>query len=127
VHRIGLRHPLAVRRLLALLLNAPSITVGGDTDTVMATAHRPGSDFRTRLFAPSWRQVFDVGDWDKGCSGVLYPGQSGHRASRHHHDLSKRWVQNRQFPLSWGDAAFRGRRRLTLAPRQRGLITTDPS
>ena len=82
--------------------------------------------FATKLFAPSWRQVFDVGNWEKGCSGVLYPGQSGHRASRHHHDLSKRWLLNRQFPLTWGDAAFAGRRTLRLVPGERGLIATQP-
>jgi penicillin amidase len=125
VHRLPLQHPLAVRRMLHPLLNAPAITVGGSVDTVMATGAHPGKGFETRLFTPSWRQVFDVGMWDGGCTGILYPGQSGHRASRHHHDLSRRWVRNQQFPLTWGDAAFRGRRRLSLTPRERGLISTE--
>ncbi len=125
LHKLRLHHPLAVRRMLRPLLNAPDVTVGGGVDTVMATAAHPGTDFSTRLFAPSWRQVFDVGDWENGCTGVLYPGQSGHRFSRHHHDLSKQWARNRQFPLRWGDAAFRGRRRLRLVPRERGLIATQ--
>ncbi len=126
VHRLPLRHPLAVRRLLHPLLNAPSLRVGGSVDTVMATGARPGADFTTTVFAPSWRQVFDVGSWETGCTAILYPGQSGHRLSRHHHDLSKAWSRNRQFPLRWGDAAFRGRRRLRLEPRERGLISTQP-
>ncbi|HWF56894.1 MAG TPA: penicillin acylase family protein [Candidatus Dormibacteraeota bacterium] len=123
VHRLPLRHPLATRRLLRPLLNAPGLRVGGGVDTVMATAHHPGRSFATTVFAPSWRQVIDVGNWENGCSGVLYPGQSGHRASRHHHDLSKRWLSNRQFPLTWGDAAFSGGRRLRLRPVERGLIS----
>jgi len=127
VHRIVLRHPLAVRPLLGRLLNPPSVRVGGDVDTVMATAQRPGADFATRVMAPSWRQVFDVGAWDRGCAGILYPGQSGHRASRHHHDLTKRWLRNRQFQLTWGDAPFRGRPKLMLIPGERGLITREPS
>jgi penicillin G amidase len=127
VHRIVLRHPLAVRPLLGRLLNAPSIRIGGDVDTVMATAQRPGADFATRVMAPSWRQVLDVGAWDRGCTGILYPGQSGHRASRHHHDLTKRWLRNRQFQLSWGDAPFRRRPKLMLIPGERGLITREPS
>jgi penicillin amidase len=122
VHRIALQHPLAVRRLLRPLLNAPAITVGGGIDTVMATGQRPGSGFATTVFAPSWRQVLDVGNWDRGCTGILYPGQSGHRASSHHHDLSKRWLRNRQLALTWGDPAFRGGRRLVLVPAERGLI-----
>jgi penicillin G amidase len=120
---MALRHPLAVRRALRPLLNAPAVTVGGGVDTVMATGRAPGRGFATALFAPSWRQVLDVGNWDDGCSGVLYPGQSGHRASGHHHDLSKRWVRNQQFGLTWGDAAFSGGRCLRLVPRERGLIT----
>jgi penicillin G amidase len=125
VHRLPLRHPLATRRLLRPLLNAPGLRVGGGVDTVMATGHHPGRGFATKLFAPSWRQVVDVGNWEKGCSGVLYPGQSGHRASRHHHDLSKRWLSNRQFTLTWGDAAFAGGRRLRLVPAERGLIAAQ--
>ena len=124
VHRLVMHHPLAVRRVLRPLLDAPSLRVGGGNDTVMATGQRPGLDLTTRVMAPSWRQVLDVGAWGAGCTGVLYPGQSGHRASRHHHDLSRPWLRNQQFTLSWGDAAFRGRRRLTLAPRERGLIAT---
>jgi penicillin amidase len=124
-HRLRLEHPLAVRRSLRPLLNPPAISVGGSVDTILATAARPGHDFGTRLFAPSWRQVIDVGNWETGCTGVHYPGQSAHRASRNHHNLSRRWLRNRQLPLAWGDAAFRGRRRLTLVPRERGLITGD--
>jgi penicillin amidase len=124
LHRLPLRHPLAVRRVLRPLPNAPGIVVGGSVDTVMATGQRPGADFATTMFAPSWRQVFDVGNWDGDCTGVLYPGQSGHRFSRHHHDLSKAWARNQQFALAWGDDAFRGRRTLQLLPRERGLIAT---
>lgn len=126
-HRLRLAHPLAVRRVLAPLLNAPSLDVGGSVDTVLATGARPGLDFTTRVMAPSWRQVFDVGAWDNGCTGVLYPGQSGHRASRHHHDLSKMWLRNQQFALAWGDPAFRRGRSLTLVPRERGLIAAEPA
>lgn len=127
LHRVRLEHPLAVRRALRPLLNAPSITVGGDPDTVMATGARPGPDLATRVMAPSWRQVMDVGNWEGGCTGIHYPGQSGHRASRHHHDLSRRWRTNRQLPLAWGDAAFTGRHVLHVVPRERGLITADPA
>lgn len=126
VHRLRLEHPLAVRRVLRPLLNARAITVGGDTDTVMATGALPGPDFSTRVMAPSWRQVMDVGNWNEGCFGIHYPGQSGHRASRHHHDLSRRWRDNRMLRLGWGDAAFSGRRVLRLQPRERGLIAAEP-
>ncbi|MHB8718839.1 MAG: penicillin acylase family protein [Candidatus Dormibacteria bacterium] len=122
VHAVRLEHPLAITRWLRPLLNAPAISVGGDPDSVMATGARPGPDMSTRVMAPSWRQVLDVGAWEAS-TGIHYPGQSGHRASRHHHDLSRRWRRNRQLPLAWGDAAFRGRRTLHLVPRERGMVT----
>ena len=122
-HAVELHHPLAINRWLRLLLDPPSIRVGGDADTVMATGALPGADMKTRVMAPSWRQVLDVGNWQMS-TGIHYPGQSGQRASRHHHDLSKRWAANKQVPLTWGDDAFRGRRTLRLVPRQRGLVTT---
>lgn len=127
VHRLPLEHPLAVSRLLRVLLNAPRIPVGGSTDTVMATSFIPSQPFATRLFAPSWRQVIDVGNWESGCTGVLFPGQSGHRVSRHHHDLSGRWRTNRQLPLTWGDAAFGQGRKLRLEPRSTALVSGDAS
>jgi penicillin amidase len=117
VHALVLRHPFAERRPLGLLFNAGRIRVGGSLDTVMATSPRPGAGLATALFAPSWRQVIDVGDWD-ACTGVHYPGQSGQVGSRHRRDLIGRWRDNRQYPMFWSlDAVNRNaRQRLTLFP-----------
>lgn len=119
VHALPLQHAFARSRPLGLIFNAGKIAVGGSIDTVMATSYLPADPFATRLFAPSWRQVIDVGDW-AACSGVHMPGQSGQPGSRHYRDLRKRWLRNEQFPLLWDAAAVaRGaRRRLTLRPAE---------
>lgn len=113
LHAIPLEHPLGQRRPLDLLFNAGSIPVGGTVDTVLATSHVAARPYRTRLWAPSWRQIMDVGAWDD-CTGILFPGQSGHPASRHYRDLVAPWRANRQFPLAWSSEAVRAASRHTL-------------
>ena len=117
VHRLELIHAFGRRRGLAWFFNAPSIKVGGNTDTVLATSQMPGEPFETRLSAPSWRQVIDVGKWDAS-GGIHVPGQSGQPGSRHYRDLSRRWQTNRQFPLYWSPLEVRrhARTRLVLHP-----------
>jgi penicillin G amidase len=117
VHQVELVHAFGKRRGLGLFFNAHSIRVGGNTDTVLATSQVPGEPFETRLSAPTWRQVLDVGNWD-ACGGIHFPGQSGQPGSRHYRDLSRRWRSNRQFPLYWSGALLRrhARDRLTVFP-----------
>jgi penicillin amidase len=121
LHALPLEHPFSRRRRwLRFLLNPGAVRIGGNADTVLATAHLPRHPYRTRLFAPSWRMVVDVGDWDAS-GGIHLPGQSGQPGSRHYRDLRKRWQRNRQFPLYWSEAQVRRhtRSRLTLLPRNR--------
>ncbi len=117
VHRLELIHAFGRRRGLAWFFNARSIRVGGNTDTVLATSQVPGEAFETRLSAPSWRQVIDVGNWDAS-GGIHVPGQSGQPGSPHYRDLSRRWRTNRQFPLYWSAQQVRrhARTRLILHP-----------
>jgi penicillin amidase len=117
VHQVQLVHAFGRRRGLGMFFNAHSIRVGGNTDTVLATSQMPGEPFETRLSAPSWRQVIDVGSWDAS-GGIHVPGQSGQPGSRHYRDLSRRWRTNRQFPLYWSPPLVRrhARARLTVFP-----------
>jgi penicillin G amidase len=117
VHALPLVHPFSRRRPLGLLFNAGTVRVGGSLDTIMATSYVPDTTFATQLFAPSWRQVMDVGNWDE-CSGVHYPGQSGQPGSKHRRDLTRRWRENRQYPIFWSQEAVsrNAKRRLTLFP-----------
>lgn len=116
-HALPLVHPIGRRRPLGLIFNAGRIPVGGSLDTVLATGYLPTHPFATRLLAPSWRQVIDVGEWE-GCTGIHYPGESGQPGSKHYRDLVKRWKVNRQFPLFWSADAVRrnARSRLILQP-----------
>jgi penicillin G amidase len=127
VHALPLVHTFGRRRSLGLIFNGGKIPVGGNTDTVLATSYLPGDPMATRLFAPSWRQVMDVGNWD-ACGGVHFPGQSGQPGSKHYRDLSGRWRRNRQYPLYWGDELIQrhARRRLVLVPAPAPVALTKP-
>jgi len=120
LHVMPLVHPLGRRPPLGLLLNAGRVEVGGDTDTVLQTAYVPGEPYQTRAWAPSWRQILDVGAWDR-CTGVHLPGQSGHPGSRHYRDLVEAWRRNQQHPLYWSPeavaAAAEGQLLLVPVPR----------
>ena len=113
MHAIPLAHPFSRQRPLGLLFGGGNVRVGGSADTVMATSFMPNDPFRTRMFAPSWRQVMDVGNWD-ACTGVHYPGQSGQAGSRHYGDLTGRWTRNNQVPLHWSAEQVRRNARATL-------------
>jgi penicillin G amidase len=121
LHAVPLEHPFGQRPgLLRFGLDAGRVRVGGNLDTVMATAYLPRKPFATRLLAPSWRQVLDVGNWD-ACGGIHMAGQSGQPGSRHYRDLRGRWQRNRQLPLYWSAELVRRhtRSRLSLVPRSR--------
>ena len=113
-HALPLEHPFSRRRPLGLFFGRRDVPVGGSADTVMATAYVPHDPFRSRLSAPTWRQVLDVGNWDQ-CTAILLPGQSGQPGSRHYDDLVGRWSENRQFPLHWSRDQVTRHARSTLA------------
>jgi penicillin amidase len=113
LHRLPIDHVLGRRRPLNLLFNAGSIEVGGDTDTVLQTAYVVNEPYRTRGWAPSWRQIIDVGNWD-ACTGIHFPGQSGHPGSRHYRDMIGDWTRNTQQPLAWSPEAVAASTRSTL-------------
>lgn len=104
LHALPLEHALGRSRWLRWLLDAGRVEVGGDTDTVHQTAFIPSRPYETRAWAPTWRQILDVGNWD-ACTGIHLPGQSGHPGSRHFRDLVERWRQNRQHPMAWSPDA----------------------
>jgi penicillin amidase len=125
VHAVALDHALGLKAPLTWLLNLPALPIGGNTDTVLQTAWAPGRPFRTRGWAPSWRQILDVGNWD-ACTGVHLPGQSGHPASRHHRDLVEPWLLNQQHRLAWSDDAVDAVTEATLVLRPRPVAVAIP-
>jgi penicillin G amidase len=125
LHRLPIEHVLGRRRPLNLLFNAGSIEVGGDTDTVLQTAYLANAPYATRGWSPSWRQIMDVGNWD-ACTGIHFPGQSGHPGSRNYRDMIGDWTRNTQQPLAWSPEAVAAATRATLTLTPVPVASTGP-
>ncbi|NWF81980.1 MAG: penicillin acylase family protein [Chloroflexi bacterium] len=104
VHSLTLRHPLGSVPALAPIFNRGPWPTGGDVDTVnqhyvpRQTAAGPVYN------APSYRQIFDPGDWD--AARVIIPaGQSGHPVSRYYSDMAATWRAGGYCPLLWSREA----------------------
>jgi penicillin amidase len=100
-HMARFEHPIGgAAAPLGWLFNRGPVSMPGDSYTVNRTSYH-----RLHPFAvweiPSWRQIFDVGQWDD--SHVVLPGgQSGHPLSQHYFDQNEMWRagQYRQQPFS---------------------------
>ena len=68
----------------------------GENTTVDAT-YFGGPSF-DELGGASYREIFDLSDWDNGV-GVNVPGQSGQPGSPHYDDLLPLWANGQYFPL----------------------------
>lgn len=90
VHAVTFEHPLAAGSWWrSWIFSRGPVPIAGDGTTVMRVSWH-----RTRRFGawevPSWRQLFDVGEWDQ--SRVVLPaGQSGHLMSPHYFDQNELW------------------------------------
>jgi penicillin G amidase len=103
LHRVSFRHPLdAVSAGAEALFDRGPFPRPGDGTTVDAT-YFPASSF-DQLSGASYREIFDLSDWDKGL-GVNVPGQSGQPGSAHYDDLLPLWLHGQYFPLSYSKQA----------------------
>jgi penicillin amidase len=117
VHAARFNHPLGnVAFPFRWLFNRGPVPLEGDGTTVMRVSWN-----RLEPFAawehPSWRQIFDVGQWDE--SRVALPaGQSGNPLSPHYFDQNDTWRQGqyRPQPFSRGAVTAASRHRLLLVP-----------
>jgi penicillin amidase len=101
-HRPRLTHPLsAMFPQVAHLLDPPSLPIGGDSDTVMATGIAPTAGLAATYGALS-RYVFDVGNWDNS-RWVVFHGVSGQPGSPRYADQNPAWSACRMVPMrySW--------------------------
>ena len=99
LHRVSFIHPLGgVSPAAAALFDRGPSPRPGDGSTVDAT-YFGGSSF-DQLAGASYREIFDLSDWDKGV-GVSVPGQSGQPASPHYDDLLRLWLDGQYFPLRY--------------------------
>jgi penicillin amidase len=85
------------------IFSAGPVPVTGDGTTVMRVSFN-----RLRPYGawehPSWRQLFDVGQWDQA-RVVLPTGQSGHVLSPHRFDQNDRWRQGQYRPQPFSRSA----------------------
>lgn len=101
LHQIRFDHPLGpgsrvVDHLLGL--SRGPFPIGGDADTIAQSGVDPWRPYSAATFTVSYRQLFDVGDWDQG-RFILPTGQSGNPGSPHYDDMLEAWRRGEYRPL----------------------------
>jgi penicillin amidase len=113
---VSFEHPLAnLGPEYAAAFNVGPVGRPGDVHTPNNTRH--DDNFR-QVHGASYRQVFDLADWDRGVATSV-PGQSGQPGSPHYDDLLPLWAEGKYFPLSYSREAVEKltQHRLTLRPQ----------
>ena len=84
----------------------------------LGTVERAGGAGTVAADGASYREIFDVADWDRSLV-INTPGQSGQPGSRFYGNLLQDWADNRYFNLAFSRGAVdkAAAHRLTLAPR----------
>jgi penicillin amidase len=101
LHTATLHHPLAtLGPAYAKAFNLGPVPRSGDAQTPNNTRH---DDAFGQLHGASYRQLFDLADWDRGLA-TSTPGQSGQLGSPHYGDLLPRWAEGEYFPLAYSRA-----------------------
>lgn len=87
----------------------------------LPTVERSGGAGTVAADGASYRQIFDVADWDRSLV-INTPGQSGQPGSPFYGNLLQLWADNEYFPLAFSKGAVEGAaaHRLVLEPRQPG-------
>ncbi len=98
LHTVSFEHPLAsLGKEYASAFNLGPVGRPGDVHTPNNTRH--DDNFR-QVHGASYRQVFDLADWDRGMVTSV-PGQSGQPGSEHYADLLPLWAEGKYFPLTF--------------------------
>jgi penicillin amidase len=107
------QHPLGITKAARRRFDVGPFRPGGDADTVLSFSKTSSVDV-----GPSFRQILDVGDWDRSVA-TSAPGQSQWTRSPHFADLAKLWAAGEYFPLSFSDRAIQqnAESTLVLTPR----------
>ena len=93
-------HTLGIQPPLDQVFNRGPYPIGGDTDTACQTAYHARSPYDVNAWAPSFRQIVDMGDLSR--SVVAFPpGQSGQLGSPHYDDLIEPWLKGEYCPMLW--------------------------
>ena len=102
------KHALGITKAARQRFEVGPFRPGGDADTVLSFSKRSNVDI-----GPSFRQILDVGDWDRSVA-TSAPGQSQWTRSPHFADLAKLWAAGEYFPLSFSDRAIQQNAESTL-------------
>jgi penicillin amidase len=100
IHRVIFAHPLSLQKPLDQVFDRGPFPIGGDTDTPCQTAIRPDDPYDNKAWAPSFRQIVDMGDLSRSVA-IIPPGQSGQLGSPHYDDLIQPWLKGAYYPLLW--------------------------
>ena len=115
IHAASFEHPLG-NAMFAFrwLFNRGPVPIEGDGNTVMRVSWNRPDRFKAWEY-PSWRQLFDVGEWDES-RVILASGQSGHPLSPFYFSQNELWRQGqyRRQPFSRAAVAAAARHRLLL-------------
>ncbi len=102
IHTMTFRHALDGTPATAALFDRGPMRRSGDGEVVQATSF--GSHSFDQTAGASYREIFDLADWDHSVS-INVPGQSGQPGAKHYDDLLPLWLDGRYFPLSYSKAA----------------------
>lgn len=119
VHQVEFSHLLGRGRFLRTMLNRGQYPIAGDEHTVWMTAYELVLPFGLVTTSATYRQVLDVGDWDRS-TAILSTGQSGVAGSRHYADHIDMWREGEQHAMLWSREAVdrEAKARLWLRPLQ---------
>jgi penicillin amidase len=109
VHTVTFAHPLGISDRPARRFNVGPFAASGYSETVLSISS-PGSG---RSIGPSFRAIFDLGDWDRSLA-MNAPGQSGSPGSPHFGDLAAGWAAGQYFPFAFSDRAVQANAQNTL-------------
>ena len=118
LHHAIFPHPLGMQKPLDKVFNRGPVPIGGDADTPCQTAMHPHDPYDNKAWAPSFRQIVDMGNFD--ASQVISPsGQSGQLGSLHYDDLLQPWLKGEYHPMLWDKAIVEkeAKERLTILPK----------
>jgi len=101
IHVVHFRHPLD-RLPGAAFMDLGPLARPGDGSTVCATNY--GGNNYEQMAGASYREVFDVGNWDDS-KGINVPGESAQPGSPHYGDLLPLWIEGKYFPLLYSRPA----------------------
>lgn len=96
LHTMRFVHPLGRVWALSWIFNAGAPPTGGDLFTVNNGGF--AEDTFSQIIVASYRQVIDVGDWDRSVA-IHTTGQSGLPFHRHYKDFASLWATGGYHPM----------------------------